>query len=201
MIRLRGPGAVQWNMSSSAGEIRQYVLVSTNTVWEWQSLCFTNLPLTQNFTSTLVRLRGQVDLDTLLYTAGRWEPPQTGQTIHLPAPLFFHVGYTDSQTQSVRLDPERDPSGVVFYGLRLPLDGGQYRVELNFDSPAPVGHVLGSWTLTLEGRPLLPKRALIAGQASFVIVELRDNRPIEFRLDYARTAPLAIKELTLTRLD
>jgi hypothetical protein len=99
------------------------------------------------------------------------------------------------------LDPDREPNGIVFYGLRLPLDGGRYRVELNFDSPTPVGQVLGSWTLTLEGRPLLPKRTLIAGQASFVIVDLRDNRPIEFRLDYARTAPLAINELILTRLD
>lgn len=201
LIRLRGPGAVQWNMSSSTGEMRHYILVSTNSVWEWQSLCFTNLPPVQNFTSTLARLRGQVDLDTLLYTAGHWEPPQPGQTIHLPAPLFFHAGYTDPQTQSVRLDPDREPNGIVFYGLRLPLDGGRYRVELNFNSPTPVGQVLGSWTLTLEGRPLLPKRTLIAGKASFVIVDLRDNRPIEFRLDYARSAPLAIKELILTRLD
>jgi hypothetical protein len=201
MVRLRGPGAVQWKINGLKGETRQYVLTSTQSTWEWKNISFTNLPPTPEFTSTLTRLRGRIDLDTLLYTASRWEPLQTGQTIRLAAPLFFHAGYTDKQTGSVRLDPERDPNGIVFYGLRLPLDAGRYQVELNFDSTSATGNVLGTWTLTVEGQDLLPATRLIAGQASSAILNVKDNRLIEFRLNYARTAPLAIKELTLTRLE
>jgi hypothetical protein len=200
MVRLRGPGAVQWKIGGRAGESRQYVLATPNSTWEWQSLCFTNLPPTPEFTSTITRLRGQVDLDSVLYIAGRWEPVQTGQTVRLPAPLFFHAGYTDPETGCVQLDPEREPNGIVFYGLRLPVEVGHYQVELIFNSPATPGSGLGSWTLSVDGQSLLPDISVVAGQPSAVRVEVKDNRPIEFSLNYGRIQSLALKELIITRL-
>lgn len=201
LIRLRGPGTFQWTIGGPDGVTRQYVLGTTNSFWEWQRLCFTNLPPTPAFTSTLTRLQGRIDLDMMLYTAGHWDPLAPGQTLRLPAPLFFHAGYTEPKTGYVVLDPDRVPHGVVFYGLRLPLDGDRFRFELSFESSAPAGQVLGSWTLVRDGQSICPAVPLVAGQSAAATVAILNNRPVEFRLDFARSQTLVIKELIITRLE
>lgn len=203
LVRVRGPGVMHGTLTGTTGELQRSTVETGGSDWNWQVLPVTHLPPTPALTPTFTYGSGTVDLDALLYLAGSWTAAswQPGETRRLPAPLFFHAGYTDLPSGSVRLDPEREPRGIVFYGLRLPFQTGRYRFALRFESPAPSGARLGAWTASADGHPLHSAVPLIADKPAEAVLDIKDTRLVEFHLDYDRTHPLALHELSITRLD
>ncbi|MGQ9661345.1 MAG: hypothetical protein ACUVWX_03290 [Kiritimatiellia bacterium] len=142
---------------------------------------------------------GSVCLDTMLFTAGRWQSLAVGEQIVLPACLFFHAGVCDPWQGNVTLRPEWDADLVIFYGLRLPLDAGEYEVAFRYKTSAPPGTDLGR--LTVEAWPdAFVATQVFAGELAKVRFRQQENLPVTIKFCYSRNAQVTIREIVLARV-
>jgi hypothetical protein len=81
---------------------------------------------------------GTVLLDMMFYAAGEIEELYSADTGELPAPLFFHAGYTDLDDNAVVLRPEYEAADYIFYGPRLPFRPGPYEIELDIEADSVI---------------------------------------------------------------
>jgi hypothetical protein len=99
----------------------------------------------------------------------------------------------------VILTPGRDPADVVFYGLRLPLEPGEYSAEVIFASAAQDGVELGDWMAgsgkVTEAKPV----KVVAGQRAICRWEQADNRPCRLSFRFLGNGDIRIKNVLLTR--
>ena len=137
----------------------------------------------------------------MLYSSGKLPDLQPGESVSLPAPLFFHAGYTDLKNNSVRLRPEYDPADRIFYGPKLPLADGRYQVQLGYETPAPMGAALGSFRVEIGDRPGSDV-PLIAGRAALTeFSTVSNNLPVTLGFFYTRNADLELRQVIFTRVE
>jgi hypothetical protein len=175
--------------------------VATPSAWTWLAAPVPAFEGWHDLNLSLSVTRGAVDVDTVLLVAGDWDPAlggATGGRVVLPAPVFFHYGYTDFTHGEVTLLKDEIASYESWYGPRLPLDPGEYVFSLDYRSPARSGTRLGRLTLDKHG-PVDSVR-VIAGQPAELWFVQEDNLPVNFYLHFGWTGDVVIRSATLRRV-
>lgn len=149
----------------------------------------------------LERQQGTMDIDTVLLAAGRWESPAIGQTLSIPAPCFFHAGFINREDDSVVLRQDHDPGGLDFYGMKLPLAKGTYRVELIFNSPAADNTLLGQFNIRRRADDPVKWTAVTAGRPAVFEFTQDDNLPLYLEFRFLRRADIKIRRVLFTRVE
>ena len=175
-------------------------LVVDSPDWTWQSL---PIPAGVGVTGVGAVVgwgEGVVVVDSIILAAGDWVSPVPGASLEWPASAFFHAGYTHPETQSVTLRAKVEPSSIVFYGPKLPLDAGLYDIELVFDSPAAAGTGLGQYNIRWRGDETQPWTPAVAGSRAISQFRQNDNRPFFLAFQFARSADMTITKVVLSRI-
>ena len=202
LLRARGQGELRCTQLVNAQPTETNALAVQATRWTWLSLpvtSFTNFAL---LGLTLERQSGSVDLDTALLVDGDWQPPASGQTLTLPAAIFFHSGYSDSATGSAVFRTTTEAPGMVLYGPKLPLEPGLYEIAVDYASPAAAGTKLGAINLeeddhTGRGREM----PVVAGQPARGQVRLTAGTPFKFVFLYSGNGDVTFRAVTLRRVE
>ena len=143
---------------------------------------------------------GAVDLDSVILSAGTWMSPEPGASLEWPASDFFHAGYTLPEARSVTLRAKYEPSSIVFYGPKLPLEIGAYSVEFVFDSPAPAGTLLGQYNIRWNGNETGNWTPVLAGRRATSTFEQKDNRAFFLAFNFTRAADVTVRKVILKRI-
>lgn len=168
--------------------------------WSWLSIPLPDFANSWRISPRFRVAEGSADLDLLLYAAGELPKIMPGDSFKLPAPLFFHAGFTDLQTDSVFLRRDREPADIIVYGPKLPFPEGDYEITCVFDATAAPGTELGSFFVETE-----PSRTetfpVVAGQAATGYYSSRaGSLPATLRFRYTRNADMRLRSFQFTRL-
>ncbi|NCC52045.1 MAG: hypothetical protein EOM20_12625 [Spartobacteria bacterium] len=197
LARLKGHGRLRAAIWPGASNEVADIWEIDSDQWTWKKL---SLPAFDGYRGLPVRYRledGHVDVDVIMLPVDDWYGEF--DELLLPAPVFFHAGYTDPATGQVVLSPERDPADAIFYGPKAPLPVGAYRVQMDFESDAPEGVLLGY----LQNRyaPDLETRVPVyVGQSAEMLYEQPDNRRMAVDFVYSRNAPMRISSVRISSL-
>jgi len=201
-VRERGRGDLRVNLTADTGSEFEAVEHLESDVWEWREISLTGPVGSVTADLRLSRLSGTVDVDAVQIAGGSLLHIAPGETVRLPAPLFFHAGYTDLKENAVVVRALHESSGVIFYGPNLPLTQGHYRIGFEYGTQAPAGTLLGTLQLkcgSFESEPV----DVVAGKSPAVIEfqtpEL--NLPMQVAFRYSRRADMKIYAVTVTHPD
>lgn len=205
MIRCRGIGDLQITMTFDDGRSEAFSISPEENEWTWQIVPILHRDRGQFVETTLKATRGPVDVDMLIYAAGSIPSIEVGDSWSMPASSLFHAGYTDPEENEVVIRPDWQPRGDrrgVIYGPNLPmLNPGTYRVEIDIESDAPDGTVLGSFYLASEKGITGDYLAIAGQQVMGVLPKEFGTFPFGLFLDYTRKAEMRVGDITFTRLD
>jgi len=198
LLRARGQG--QLTAESVVGNRTNRVerLDLDTPKWTWFDVATGAFPGQERVKLRLRLAQGRAELDTAILVAGKWPRLGIGESFEVPAPCFFHAGYTELASNRVIMRPDRDFAGRVFYGPRLPLEPGSYRIDFRFSSPAPAGTELGTFDVTVPGGPAAGT-SVVVGRAARLDVDVRVNLPIRVSFVYSRDAPIVIGSVVFSR--
>jgi len=200
LIRLRGNGTLRLGTMEDGTNRAGRALTVSGADWQWATAPVEQQRAYAALAASLAVGSGCIDVDLVILAGGPWKPLGAGENVVLPAASFFHAGYTDPQTMHVVLRPLRDAADVVFYGWRLPLEPGRYRVDFACASDGPAGAVLG--TIVCDDRLGQTAVATVtAGSPASGILMRTNNLPPRIGFRYAGRAKVEITELELTRLE
>ena len=199
MMRVRGRGVIRCSVSLGDRQFPEQVVMIRSRGWTWRSV---PIPSSAGdfFTASLdvSKGMGDIDLDLIILAAGDWLDIPVGGDVRIPAPCFFHAGYTDRSDSSVVLLKDREADRTVLYGPNVPLKKGMYVVRMFFESDAPAGTVLGS-IHSAEGERTEGVQ-VVAGEACFYPLLQRENLPISLQLVFSRLADMKVLGFTISRL-
>jgi len=216
LLRAGGKGVLTVNHVFDGVPSKSSTLPLGAAEWQWYELPLPGLTNYAQAAVALTFLNGeQVDLDSAMLTAGKWRVPSPGESLVLPAALFFHAGSTILKNSSVLLRPMRDHAaftwqdaeslakpggdkGAVFYGPRLPLPPGAYRVELEFDSPAEQGTTLGGF-YAKQGRDILGFECVKAGVGAWIDITIPHELPLSVKFLYSGKADITLESVVFLR--
>ena len=193
LVRLRGRGDIRL-LDENGPEIIHKI---DSQEWEWQK--FTWKDLDNPFTPIFQVTRGELDLDCMLYTAGTWTPPAPGETLRIPAALFFHAGYLDTESLGVHFRKTHEAADRILYGPMLPIDEGTYDIQVLYKTEAPAGTLLGR----LHVRKRYGKYEsmdVIAGQPAILKLDHAQNLLLRVEFEYSRNADMEIEAIDVKRL-
>ena len=202
MLRVRGDGALAPALLSEAGSNQPLPAVAVSAPdWTWVDV---QVPAAGAFTRASLQLscpRGAVDADSLLLTAGSWNwDPKPGTSIEIPAPCFFHAGYTVLTNDTVFFRAG-DRGGSVLYGPKLPLAAGNYEVKFAFSSAAAQGTEIGRLFFIRGENQDIGQIPVIAGRPATYGLAKTDNLPIHLVFFYLdQRGDVAVEKATVTRL-
>ncbi|MFH0953119.1 MAG: hypothetical protein V1873_02185, partial [Verrucomicrobiota bacterium] len=201
MIRLRGHGEALVFTSTNAAAEPVSVRIESDT-WIW-----TEVPLRPeggNFGPTFVKIEaeGLVDVDELLLAAGPALTVKPGEPVSLTPACCFHTGQTEPGTGDVLARAGFTDEGPVLSGPYWPLPPGEYRISVEFESPAPAGTRLGG--LTVEGGGVIPPSKyvdFVVGEPAAIGFAQKEDLPVVATVHYAGEHDLRIKVLKIERLE
>lgn len=174
--------------------------LETRPQWSWQQI---RIPVTSDFPTVQMRLTPDdqaLDVDAALIFAGQWNPNAFAGPRVLPAPLFFHAGHTDLETGEVVLSPEREPADFIFYGPKLPMPAGTYKVTLDYTTDAPAGTLIGSMHSRYHASDNQAADIIAGKPAEFICIH-PDNLRFSLNVKFNRTAVLRIKNVILEKAE
>lgn len=201
-VRARGEARLRVSGRRDNGVETEVRIEIQERSWHWIAIPCDRLEGSERMEVVFRAEEGTVDLDLATYVSG---PPlrlAPGETLTLPAPLFFHAGHTDLEAMSVRLRKRYEPADAIFYGPRMPfLDRGEYRIALEIESPAREGTFLGSYRLDLHGERT-PELPVIAGRPTQAVDLAYEDRNLPWTLEYkySRAADVDVRRVVITRL-
>jgi hypothetical protein len=197
--RVRGEGPLELEVLADGESIGKERFILKEKDWIWHAL---PVPADLDYARLALRAAsgGQADLDLIGLVCVPWSFPPRPEPLRVPAPVFFHAGFTEIERGEVVLSPERDPADVVFYGPRLPLKAGKYRVEVAYRSPAPPGTLLGEFFVRY---PTVAKdRVPLSAGEPFTMTYLHpEDLPVSLGFDYAGTGVVRIREVSFQPLE
>lgn len=165
--------------------------------WTWHRVA---VPEFEGYNPVQLRIEptdGPVDIDLTILATEEWDPNTFDTPITIPAALFFHSGYIDIQTGNVILQPYRDAAAAIFYGPKLPVPAGSYNIQLEYESSAPDGTVLG----TLRSRYPYGKAKpteIVAGKPAMLKYRQDVNLRLAIDFVYSRNAEIRIKNMIIS---
>jgi hypothetical protein len=198
LIRAKGAASLEaTTMTNDApcGAVRLNVDASR---WTWFAAPLPAFAGYQTVRLDLTAVEGAVDLDSAILTQGHWAAPPVGASIRLPAPVFFHAGYTDLAADTVVLRPEWDPR-ESFYGPGLPLDPGRYRVHIEMGDASPAEGGTGAFSIRL-GPKEVGRFVVGPGRPNDAVFDAAVNLPWSLHLEYDRNAGMRLRAVVLQRL-
>ncbi len=202
-VRCRGPARWLVRWTDEEGSVRREDRrENIGSAWTWEDLAPADAAWAAVARPTIAVEAGTLDVDVAWFASGDWQPPWPGHPVDLPPAWLFRAGHTESDRIAVRLDRDRDPDDRILYGPRLPLPPGRYRLQIEHDSRAPKGRLLGTVEVespTADAPDEVPVRA---GETPLVL-DFRQpaDIPFEFALRYARAADLTVRSVRLSRLE
>jgi hypothetical protein len=199
LLRIKGCGILAFELVEGTASRQVGIVETVSHGWAWKAVPLNGVGSHAWLKPCLKREDGAVGVDLVMLTAGGWQPPLAGATVELPAPCFFHAGYTEPADGTVVLDPDRDPEGAVFYGLNLPLDPGEYRCEMRFGSTAPEGTLLGRLTAVAMDGQAGPADVRVGGAARLSFTNAL-TVPVRLNFDFTRNGDVRISQVRLSRL-
>ena len=200
---LRGRGNATLEIQTMLHEeiIETVTLRIQQTDWQWIKHPLPLLPDFGPVQINLVLTEGTFELDIGLLTMGTWP----GLDIQTPlwavrAADFFRAGISEIENHTVRFRPDHDPQGRIFYGGRLPLSAGSYEVTLHASSSAPLGTLVGEWTIT-RLRGVAPQTQEVrVGDPMRMRWDQTDDVLVEVSFSYNRAADILLEEVVFKRL-
>lgn len=203
-VRARGHGELRAEIfvqHQSAGDLP--VRVASDD-WTWVEIPMpqTDPDLVHQFGLNWVS--GAVDLDHGMLVGGddimsliRRSPDRRAV---LPAGLFFHAGATDPDSGDVVFDETYPRLGIVFYGPRLPLEPGRYRLRVEGDSSAPEDTVYGEWVLERPYGQALTTVEVAGSESLDLEIEVTDNLPWQLVFTRRSADRLVLRNLVIEAL-
>jgi len=138
-------------------------------------------------------------VDMAKLAAGTWSAPAPGSSITIPAACFFHAGSIDLERDVVTFVESRDRADLIFYGPKLPLEAGTYRIEVAFSTTAPGGTSLGTWIMACPEGTEIGRFDLIAGSPAAGEVAVPNNQPFLCAFLYGGKHNVDLSSVTITR--
>jgi len=199
MLRVQGHGTLRIEEISS----EQVILSQTDVRveaddWQWLEVRAEHVESGQNPRALHVSVEdNHIGLSTVLLTAGIWHGLDSSLTHQLPAPLFFHDGYTDLDTGTIHLRANYDRADIIFHGPNMPLAAGDYLIEMDFTSPAPAGTHLGDFRVVHAHSPDSEWVPVQNGSTSSIFWNQPDNHLFGVQFRYNRSADLQIERVRI----
>jgi hypothetical protein len=200
LVRARGTGTLAVATAADGRTHAPSAMAVDSAAWRWLSVPLPVESATRVLGTSFTLEQGSVDLDSASLVAGTWVSPAPGETIELSAASFFHAGYTAPDLQRVFLRKDSEPAQAIFYGPSLPIEPGEYLVELAIESAVPRGTPLGRLLIRGPGGREREQAAVTAGEPARLAFRQADNLPFSLAFDFGRTADLAIRSAKLTRV-
>jgi hypothetical protein len=202
MARVKGEGAVIAELAADEKIISRDLIDIQSDSWEWVDVPAGNFKQFAPLGLKVEYESGSVDCDQVILSATEWIPPAVGQTIDLPAPAMFHAGYTSLPDNTVVLEKKREAKALIFYGPKLPLEKGHYRVELLFSSNAPKGVLLGQFNIKRHDRDdILNWVPVMSGARSPAEFTQLQNVPMHLEFRFLGNGDIAISAIRFTRIE
>lgn len=180
ILRVRGNGLLmvdRWIGADSAGAVPLEV---SSQDWTWVEARVPRFDGVQGLSAEIRLAEGGIDVDVILLVAGDWTVLEKGESLEVPAPVFFHAGHTDLENDAVVFLPNRDRKDLVFYGPKLPLIAGRYRIVIDAEVSAKRTGAAGTWIAACpEGREIAR-------------MEMNSGRPAEFRVEVPSNLPFLL---------
>ncbi|MFC1462591.1 hypothetical protein ACFLQU_03190, partial [Verrucomicrobiota bacterium] len=216
LVRAAGEGVLSVKHLFDGEVGHETVLALNDDAWAWHEIPVQGLHGYAKTALALSLVRGEsIDLDSAMLMAGDWRMPAPGESLTLPAALFFHAGATDLQSGAVVFKRLRDHAafdnhdkeavseirrnkGVVLYGPRLPLPPGAYRVTLIASSSAPDRTTLGSFHVK-QGRDILGFDYVYVGGGNWIDIQITNELPVSVNLLYSGEGDAVIEKVTFSR--
>lgn len=201
LIRIRGAGIITLDVMVDGRGAQQRELSVDSGIWTWKELPVPTLGKYSQIAFRAGWKTGHVDLDTAILASGEWMPLSPGESVTLPAPCFFHAGFTDLDRDIVALRSDYDPDAIVFYGPKLPFEAGEYDVEMHTSSAVAPGTVLGQFNMRWTGREDTGWVPVVAG-ASVTRYHFaqEQNLPLFLAFLFLRNADMEIHKVVFHRL-
>lgn len=199
LLRASGHGELRFELLTNGAPCQRSAVEVHSERWIWRNLPIQAPASHAWMTPRLSAISPYLNLDMALLCGSPWRLPAVGETLVFPAASFFHAGFTDPLDGSVTLTPARDPEGAVLYGLNLPLERGEYRMELRFATTAQDGTRFGTMEATgddVHGNPA----AVVAGIPARGSFTVESELPVRLNLHYNRAAVIRIHSWSLSRI-
>ncbi|MFA7158118.1 MAG: hypothetical protein WC299_02360 [Kiritimatiellia bacterium] len=201
MARVKGEGAVVAELSANEKIISRDLVDVSSEDWEWADIPADKFSEYAPLGLRLELESGLVECDQIILSANEWIPPAPGRTLDLPAPAMFHAGYTSLPDNTVVLEKEREAKALVFYGPKLPLEKGRYRVELLFSSGSPRGTMLGQFNIKRHDREeVLNWVPVMSGARSLEEFTQLQNVPMHLEFRFLGNIDIRIGGIRFTRI-
>jgi hypothetical protein len=199
LVRTSGNGELQIDWLTNGAPAQSSAMEIRSEGWTWRQIPISKPARQTWLTPRLSARKPFINLDLALLCGSQWRMPAIGETIVLPAASFFHAGYTDPMDGSVTFTPSRDPEGAILYGLNLPLERGEYQMDLRYSSSAPDGLLLGSIQATGEDVQSNPVE-IKSGHPVRGTFSVESELPVRLNLYYNRAAGLRVQSWSLSRI-
>ncbi len=202
LLRGKGEGTLRVGLTPDTGGDYQMEQEWAADNWRWHEIPLVGLS-NSVVTATVAfeRLSGRLDLDVLIMSSGSILGLEPGEEVAIPAPLFFHAGYTDLERDAVVVRKKYEGDREMFYGPHLPLSEGRYEVRMAFETEATAGTALGSFSVTCDNQYTEPFPVVAGSPAVGEFSTPRKNQPLRFAFDYSRNADLAIRSVVFKRVE
>lgn len=199
MLRARGPGDVRCETFMDGQPAGSTTLRFPDGTNRWREARIPAFDGPRAFHASLGPAGATID--RILLAAGDWPVLGAGESVRIPAPCFFHAGCTDLGRDSVVIRADRDPHGIVFYGPKLPVPVGRYRVRVDFDSDAPAGTRLGVWIVACPEGSEVQRQEVCAGRSLETEFRIADDLPLLLAFEFNGGGDLSFRSVTLARIE
>ncbi len=205
LVRLKGQGKFKLSLLSNKKICQEMSGEIYSSFWEWKTLFVEGWNTHAPLILKIENLSGNTDVDLCLLTAGLWDKELTlNESKTIPAPLFFHGGFTDLQSNSVhflkdKVQADWKELNSILYGPNLPLAKGVYRMLWDFKTPAISGQPVAKIQLK-SGKAVLLSKRILSGQPFECEFQIENNLPFVCEFIFTNEADVELKSCTLTRI-
>lgn len=202
MVRIRGTGTVEATTRVGVWTRDSVPVTVATPDWQWINVPIAPVDHYTNLVFGLSNQTGYVDVDMIMLAAGNdWQSDlKPGESVELPAPLFFHGGHVDLEKNAVVCEADRR-HGLMFYGPKLPLEKGHYSAELMYHADAKEGTELGAFFASLNDERELAQERVIVGKPALLEWTQPDNRPFNIVFIFNGAATIELQRVVVKRLD
>ncbi len=201
LMRVKGKGVITLQPKRDGVDLTAMVFNVDSEDWVWRSFPFPGLPQFGRLQLCLGTVSETAEVDRGLIMEGEWPEVPLQNILRIPAVEFFHAGHVVKDGSSVKLRRSHEPDTIVFYGPRMPLGKGKYRVELSFSSEAISGTELGAFRLRAEGQSDGEWMPVTAGEPAALNWNSESNLPVDLQFRFTRAADLQIHEIVFIPLE
>jgi hypothetical protein len=200
-IRARGSGLLQVERMLNGEPIGAIEAAVDWSDWAWIEIPAGQWDGAPDLTLVLRAADGEVDVDLLMLAAGEWHLLERGESLDIPAPVFFHAGHTDLARDAVVFLPNRDRRDLVFYGPKLPLHPGRYTVEIDATLGRNASGHGGVWVAACPEGHEIGRAEMSADKEMIFTVDIPSNLPFLLAFVYAAEEEVSITRVRFTRVE